>query len=214
MKLVAVSGDFQDLLDVLIGTESFFMMMYDDPVLLDELIQRWFSAKLSLYETVLARDSVGAIFTCADLGSKNSTLVSPEFIKTKLIPWYKKYGNAAHEAGKMFWFHCCGNIYKQNVIELLIDEARIDAFHSFQDVILPVTEFVRRYGKRVAAFGGIDLDKLCSLGEKELRQLIRSTLDSCMATGRYALGTGNSVASYVPLKNWLILLEEAGIYSV
>jgi len=114
----------------------------------------------------------------------------------------------------MFWFHCCGNIYKQNVIELLIDEARIDAFHSFQDVILPVTEFVRRYGKRVAAFGGIDLDKLCSLGEKELRQLIRSTLDSCMATGRYALGTGNSVASYVPLKNWLILLEEAGIYSV
>ena len=48
--------------------------------------------------------------------------------------------------------------------------------------------------------------------EKELRIYIRGILDQCMPGGRFAFGTGNSVANYIPLKNYLIMLEEGWNY--
>lgn len=212
MKLVVVTGDLQDLMDVVIGNVSFLMMIYDEPELLAGIINKWFSIKLELYRKVLEYESVGALFTCADFGSKDATLVSPDFIKTELIPWYKQFAEAAHGADRMYWFHSCGNLYTHNVIDFLIDEVKIDAFHSFQDSILPVTGFLEKYGNKTAALGGIDLDNLCRLEEPALRKYIRKTLDLGLKNGRLALGTGNSLADYVPLKNWLILLEEARNY--
>ena len=85
----------------------------------------------------------------------------------------------------------------------------IDALHSFQDVILPVIEFKTRYGGRVAALGGVDMDKLVRLDEGQLRGYVRSILERCMPGGRFALGSGNTIANYVPLDSYRILLEEA-----
>jgi len=39
----------------------------------------------------------------------------------------------------MYWLHCCGNI---------MDEVKIDAFHSFHDEIIPVGEFKKTTGIR------------------------------------------------------------------
>lgn len=50
--------------------------------------------------------------------------------------------------------------------------------------------------------------KLCRLNEESLRKYIREILDKCMVDGKYALGSGNSIANYVPVKNYLIMLEE------
>lgn len=208
MKIVVVTGDLQDLMDVVVGTVAFFLMMYDDPGLLDDIITKWYSIKYQIFEKAVSYASVGAVFTCADLGSKSATLVSPDFIQEKLIPWYKKYSELVHRENRMYWFHSCGNIYTHNVINTLIDEVGIDAFHSFQDSILPATEFLRRYGHKVAVLGGLDLDKICSLSDGELRNYIQETVRIGVQYGRLAIGTGNSVASYVPFEKWLLVLQE------
>ena len=77
----------------------------------------------------------------------------------------------------------------------------------YQDTIIPVTEFKKRYGNKVATLGGVDMDKLCRLDEESLRKYIRGTLDECMPN-RYALGSGNSIVNYMPVKNYLIMLDE------
>ena len=41
------------------------------------------------------------------------------------------------------------------------------------------------------------MDRLCRYEEGELRKYIRSILDCCMEGGRYAFGSGNSIANYV-----------------
>lgn len=209
MKIIAVAGDFQELLDVVVGTENFFLMMYDNPELLSEIITRWMNMHLGIAESVLQRESVGGFFNCADMGSKSSTLISPDYLRKHFMPTWTAYGTAAHEIGKMYWFHSCGNIYRDNIIDDLIDIAGIDAFHSFQDVIMPVDEFKRIYGKRTATLGGVDVDMITRLEGKELRKHIRKVLEKCAPGGRYGAGTGNSVAAYVPLENWLVLLDEA-----
>ena len=99
-------------------------------------------------------------------------------------------------------------------MEDLIEEVRIDARHSFEDAIEPVTEAKRRYGDRVALLGGLDMDFLCRAKEEDLRKRVRQTLEVCMPGGGYCLGTGNSVANYIPLENYLIMLEEGRRWSI
>lgn len=70
-------------------------------------------------------------------------------------------------------------------------------------------DIVGRYGDRIAALGGVDMDKLARLDEASLREYIRSIVDKCAPGGRFALGSGNSIANYIPLANYAILLDES-----
>jgi uroporphyrinogen decarboxylase len=97
-------------------------------------------------------------------------------------------------------------------MEDLIDDVGIDAKHSFEDVILPVGEAKKRWGQRIAILGGIDMDYLCRHSEEEVRAYTRHVIEVCAAGGGYALGTGNSVANYVPLRNYLAMLAEGARY--
>ena len=56
------------------------------------------------------------------------------------------------------------------------------------------------------------MDNLCRMEESEFRKYLRSILGNC-AAGRFALGAGNTIANYVPLKNYFIMLEEGRNWS-
>ncbi|MBM3149230.1 MAG: uroporphyrinogen-III decarboxylase-like protein, partial [Chloroflexi bacterium] len=200
---------FEHVLENLLGYEGLFFMLHDDRELVAQVFARWGQKVYDYYASVIGMEQVGAIFHADDLGFKTSTLLSPDDLRRLVFPWLKKYAALAHEHGKMFWYHCCGNVYRNGVIDALIEEVQIDAFHSFQDVILPVTDFQAQYGDRVATLGGVDMDKLARMDEADLRRYIRSILEQCMPGGRFALGSGNSVANYIPLENYLILLDES-----
>ena len=50
-----------------------------------------------------------------------------------------------------------------------IIDAGVDAKHSFEDQIMPVTEVKRRWGKRISILGGIDVDFLCHASIEQVR---------------------------------------------
>jgi uroporphyrinogen decarboxylase len=84
-----------------------------------------------------------------------------------------------------------------------------DAKHSFEDKIMPVEEVSRLWGDRIAILGGVDLDLLARGSQEEVRRRTREILESCAAAGTgYCLGTGNSVANYIPTENYLAMLDE------
>jgi uroporphyrinogen decarboxylase len=99
-------------------------------------------------------------------------------------------------------------------MEALIEEVGIDARHSFEDAILPVTEAYEKYGHRIAILGGIDVDFLCRSKEEDIRKRVRDTLDVCMQGSGYCLGTGNTVTNYIPLESYLVMLDEGRKYQV
>ena len=94
----------------------------------------------------------------------------------------------------------------------LIDDVQIDGLHSFEDTIKSVSETKQRYGHRIAVLGGIDVDFLCRSDEAAVRRRTRRTLDECQPGGGFCLGTGNSVANYVPFDNYLAMLDEGRRY--
>lgn len=213
MKMAVIGICFEHVMERLLGYEGLFLLLHDDPELAGQVFARWGQKVYDFYEAVVGLDQVGAIFHADDLGYKTSTLLSPAALREHVFPWFKRYAELAHAHGKMYWYHCCGNIYSSGVIQDLIDDVGTDALHSFQDVILPVADFQRQYGDRVAALGGPDVDKLARLDAIGVRALTREILERCMPAGRFALGSGNSVTNYIPVENYCIMLEEARCWS-
>jgi len=205
MKMTVGSTVFEMILEKFLGYQDLFILSQDNPELVEAVFEQWGQKVYDAYAEAVQYPGVGAIFHADDLGFKTATLLRPAFMRKNLFPWFKKFAALAHEQGKTYWYHCCGNV--REVMDDLIDDVKIDAFHSFQDVIMPITEFSQRYGDRIAALGGVDMDKLGRMGEPQLRKYVRGILDECMP-GRFALGSGNTVANYLPPQNYLAMLDE------
>jgi uroporphyrinogen decarboxylase len=211
MKVTVSASLFEMVYEFLLGYEGLFFNLHDNPQLVESVFNRWGQIVYDYYKSCVELDVIGAILHADDMGFNTSTLISPSDLRRLLFPWLAKYAALAHEHGKPFWLHSCGNLYRNSpsVMDDLIDMVKIDGFHSFQDVILPVGEAKARFGDRVPLMGGVDMHKLATLPEDELRNYLHAILDRCMPGGRFAFGSGNTIANYIPLKNYAILLEEA-----
>ena len=166
-----------------------------------------------MYRGLCDIEHVGALWLNDDLGFKTQTMISPADLRAFVFPWHKRLVEYAHAHGKPVILHACGNL--KEVMDDLIDDVGIDAKHSFEDIIQPVTEAKRQYGARVALIGGIDVDVLARCTEEEVRRYTRRVIEECAPGGGWALGSGNSVANYIPVRNFLAMLDEgrqAGVY--
>lgn len=164
-----------------------------------------------LFKGYVSYDFVRAVIISDDLGFKTQTMLPPESIRKYIFPWYKKLIKIAHDSDRAVILHSCGNL--KEIYEDLIGMG-IDAKHSFENVILPVWEFKKIYGNRITALGGFDVDKICRDSKDEVVKHTRFLIDNCAKDGGYAIGTGNSVADYINVENFLTMLEEAFNYGV
>lgn len=198
----------------LMGYQPMSYAMADQPDLIEAMFERIGAALVKVFDAMASHDAVGAVFLGDDMGFKTQTMISPEDMRGHVFPWQRRLAEAVHRHGKHFLLHACGNL--EAVMDDLIDYVGIDAKHSFEDVIMPVTEAKKRWGGRIALLGGVDVDLLTRGSADQVRRRVREVLEACMPGGGYALGSGNSVANYVPVENYLALLEEgwnAGRYS-
>jgi uroporphyrinogen decarboxylase len=93
-------------------------------------------------------------------------------------------------------------------MEDLITNVRIDAKHSYEDAIIPVEDFQARYGDRIGVLGGMDVNRLTMDSPAQVRQRVRFLIETCGSRGRYAVGSGNSIPSYIPVENYLAMVDE------
>ncbi len=206
-KLVAgVCAGPYEWASTLLGVEGLSTAIYLQPELVQAVFQKIGEIHTTALQQIASLEAVGACRQGDDLGFKTSTFLSPEHLREYVFPIYKKMAAIAHDAGKPFILHSCGNL--ASVYDDIITGCNIDAKHSFEDVIQPVTEFKKEYGNRVTPLGGLDVDFICRSEEKELRRYVRKIAEVCFADGFWALGTGNSLTDYMPVKNYLIVLDE------
>jgi uroporphyrinogen decarboxylase len=140
------------------------------------------------------------------MGFRSGTLIGPDDMREFVLPGHREAAKRVHEAGKLYHLHSCGKL--DAIMPDLIEDVKIDAKHSFEDAICSVVEHKRLYGDRIALIGGVDMDLLARSSPERVRHRTREILDACMPGGGYFLGTGNSVANYIPLDNYLAMLDE------
>jgi uroporphyrinogen decarboxylase len=159
------------------------------------------------YRHLLDLDHVVAIFPGDDMGFRTGTLVAPAVLRRYCLPWHKRFAAMTHAKGLPYFLHSCGNVLA--IMEDLIADVGIDGKHSYEDAIIPVQDFQARYGDRIAVLGGLDINILAAQPPDEVRRYTRRLMETCGARGRYAIGSGNSVPSYIPVENYLAMVDEA-----
>ncbi len=190
----------------LMGYGPMSYAMADQPDLLQAVFDRVGETLVEAFGRMAEHQAVGAVFLGDDMGFKTQTMISPEAMRKYVFPWQRRVVKAVHAHGKPLLLHACGNL--EAVMDDLIDYVGIDAKHSFEDIITPVTEAKKKWGGRIAILGGLDLDFLVRSTPEQVRSRTREVLEVCMPGGGYALGSGNSIANYIPVANYLAMLEE------
>lgn len=139
-----------------------------------------------------------------DMRYKSNTLLSADTLRKEVISRYQPIIHLAHQYQKPFLLHSCGRI--SSVMEDLIS-AGIDAKHSNEDQIAPFSWWVDTYGDQIGNFGGLDVDALCQSDRAALREYTMDLLGQIGKSKGIAIGTGNSIPSYVPAEGYLNMIE-------
>jgi len=212
MMIIGGSTGILENVTWLLGYAGLSYLVYDDPQLVRDMFEAVATRIIEYLDTVASIDAVGALCLGEDMGFKTQSFFSPDIMREYVFPWHKRLVDAVHRHEKPIILHACGNL--SEIMEDIID-CGWDAKHSFQDNIEPVWETKAKYGGRIALLGGFDMDKISRMTEPDVRAHTRFLIEMCAPGGGWALGTGNSVAQYVPVRNFLAMLDEgfkAGTY--
>jgi uroporphyrinogen decarboxylase len=145
-----------------------------------------------------------------DLGFKTSTLLNPVAIINDIIPQYQKVIDLIHSYNKPFLLHCCGYIF--DLMDNLIDQAKIDAKHSNEDQIAPFNVWLEKYGHKIGNFGGIETNILCLSSEAETKAYVTDVCKYSQGYGGVAIGSGNQISDYIEVANFIAMTEAVREY--
>jgi len=204
--IVCGPGGVEENVISLVGYDNMCYMMADAPELVEAIFEQIGSRLTRYYQHVAKHPRVGACISNDDWGFKTQTLLSLQQMHQYLFPWHRRITEAVHDAGKPVILHSCG--YYDDVIETVITDLHYDARHSYEDNIRQVEEAYDQLHGRIAILGGVDLDFICRSTPEEVYTRAKAMLQRAVHGG-YALGTGNSVPSYVPHDNYFAMLHAA-----
>jgi uroporphyrinogen decarboxylase len=205
MKFIisAPGGVLENVID-LVGFERLCFMIYEAEELTKAIFDRVGSRLLRFYEICSALEPVFALIVNDDWGFKTQTMLSPDMLRQFVFPWHKKMVEAIHGNGKYAILHSCGNL--SDVIDDIVDDLKYDAKHSFEDNIFPVEQAWQLWHDRIAIMGGIDMDFLVRSTPETISERCRKIL-KLTSSKSYALGSGNSIPTYVPIENYFAMIE-------
>jgi uroporphyrinogen decarboxylase len=199
-------GPFE-IVTTIMSYERFCLALYDDIDLVLAICERVGSLLESYYRHLVDLPNVIALFQGDDMGFRTGPLAPPETLRSLFLPWHQRFARMAHEHGVPYFLHSCGDV--SSIMEDFISTVGIDGKHSFEDAIISAPQFQARYGDRIATLGGVDVNVLAAASPQRVRSYTRAQISACAPRGRYAVGSGNSIPSYIPIENYLTMLDTA-----
>lgn len=211
MAIMADIRGIHEPLMFLMGFEALAFAIYDQLDLVDAIIDKLIEILLPVVQTLAHMDRVVALFMGDDMGFKTGTFLSPDLLRKLVFPAQKIFVDIAYQQGIPLILHSCGKL--EAIMDELIEVVEVDAKHSYEDVIEPVESFSEKYHDRISILGGIDIDLLARGTEQQVRGRTREVLFSCASSKGYMLGSGNSLANYLSVENYLAMLDEGWCFN-
>jgi uroporphyrinogen decarboxylase len=191
----------------LTGYDNLCLMIHDDPLLASDLFEQVGTRILAYFRAALRIDRVGALMCNDDWGFNTQTMISPSHLRKYVFPWYRRIVKEAHDSGRYALLHSCGN--SREILTDIVETMAFDGKHSFEDNIEPVEVAYEAMKGRIAVLGGIDLGFLATATPEQVAARCRSMLERAALSGGYALGSGNSIADFVPFENYQAMVDAA-----
>jgi len=211
MKIFGVCGKIFVATWMLLGFENFVFLSVDNPSLVDHLINTIGEIQVEACKKMIEFDCVGGIWIPDDVAYHTGSIMPPAWLKEKIFPFYKKMSVLIKEAGKLFLYHSDGNLFE--MLDTIIDTG-FNALHPVEPESMDIAEVRNRVGKKIALIGNICVNTLATGTKKQIVEISKDRIEKYGKQGGYALGSSNSIANYVPLENYLSMLETNARYGV
>lgn len=209
MKLVVnVGPQFQSLFRIM-GVEALSVASVENPELIASIAEKVGELGVSIAENLLQREWVGGIWYGDDMGYTQGLLVSPALLRTYVFPYYKRIGDLCKRYRKLCILHSDGKLLE--VFDDLI-ACGFQAVHPNEPSSVDIVEIKREWGDRLSFLGNIDVDLLARSTPEGVAAATRQLIDSVASGGGFALGSGNTVAKYIPIENYRAMLEAVREY--
>ncbi len=204
MGVIGQYGDIFTLVWELMGFETFSIALYEDPELIRYLFDTLGNTILSMYETMAEYDHVKAVWYSDDIAYAGGLMIAPEFLEEYLFPYIKKIGEIASRRGIPFLYHSDGVLY--SVMDTLIGSG-VTSIHPIEPKSMDIRQVHAQYGDRLGLCGGIEVDTLARGTVQEIQSLTRSFAEEIGTKGGWCAGSSNSIPEYVPVQNYLAMVE-------
>ena len=193
------------------GMENLLYMFYDDPNLVEDMMDHMLYFMMGIAQRVLRDVRVDCIRFWEDMAYKTGPLISPDMFKKYMVPRYKKVTEFLHSHGiDVIHVDCDGNI--DELIPLWL-ECGIN-FHWPLEVAagMDAVALRKKYGKELIMSGNID-KRVFLKGKEAIREEVMSKVPFLLETGGYLPSLDHAIPPDVTLEGFRYytnLLREIG----
>ncbi|MBI2938930.1 MAG: hypothetical protein HYY04_00695 [Chloroflexi bacterium] len=198
-------GGFFGPLRGMMGLEALSVTFFDDPVLIEEMMDAKTALMMGLIEKALADTTIDYFAFWEDMAYTGGPLLSPAMFKRYMVPRYRKVTDLLRSKGvDTIFVDSDGNVDK--LIPLWI-EAGVNGNYPLevQSGMDPVA-LRKKYGRDLVMWGGLD-KKVLRLGRQEIEQEVMTKVPWLLEQGGYIPGLDHSVPPDVPFANFCYYIE-------
>ncbi|MFC1999982.1 uroporphyrinogen decarboxylase family protein [Chloroflexota bacterium] len=189
----------------LMGAETVFMSLYDDPGLVEKVMEKVGNIELGILERLMKYDFVGAVWITDDIAYSDNLMISPKHLRRYLFPWFKRATEICRKNGRPVIYHSDGKLY--DVLGDLID-CGFNAIHAIEPKAMDIVYLKKTVGDRLCLIGNIDLAYTLTLGKpEEVIEETKQRLRDVAPGGGYCVSSSNSIPEYVPIANYNAMRE-------
>ena len=208
---------WHDLIDLL-GMENMYLKMFDEPGLVDAVIQHLVDYYAAVSQNIFdaAADALDVFFIGNDFGSQQGPLLSQAMFRRFLLPHLCRLVDLGHAYDLRVMMHCCGGFAE--LIPSMI-EIGLDGLHAIQPCCrgMELAQLKACYGGKILFNGAIDSHHVLIDGTPgSVRMKTREVLGIMMPGGGYVAGASHdTILEETPVENVLAMfdtIQEFGRY--
>jgi uroporphyrinogen decarboxylase len=195
---------------MIMGFTTLCTTIYDDPPLVEAVMQKVGELLLGIFERAADYPRVGALWISDDIAYTEGLMVGPSFLRKQLFPWYRRMGEICRKHDYPFLYHSDGVLW--DVLEDLIDIG-FNALQPIEPKAMNIVELKSKYGHKLCLIGNLDLGYTLTRGTpQEVEAEVRERIRTVGRHGGYCVGSSNTVTYYVPLENFIAMVEATRKY--
>ena len=202
---------WHDAIDLL-GMETLYLKMYDEPELVDAVLRHIVDYYASVTARILdaAGDAIDIFFFGNDFGGQTGPLMGEDLFRRFMFPHIRRLCRLGHDHGQKVMMHCCGSYVP--LMPAMI-EARLDGVQALQPSTpdMQPAALKARFGRQLVFNGCVDSHHVLIDGTPELvRQRTRDVLRIMQPGGGYVLSASHDyLLEETPVENVLAMFDTA-----
>lgn len=210
MAIIAgTSGIFEEAW-MIMGFETLCLAIYDQPDLVAAVFNRVGSFITQIFERIVAHPGVGALWISDDLAYTSGPMLNPDIYRKWLFPWYRHIKKIAVKNHLPLLLHSDGDL-SLLLPDLL--ELRFNGLQPIEPKAMDIRALKKSLSSRLCLIGNVELDFPLVRGKQDdVTQVVKELIRDVAPGGGFCLGSSNTIPYYVPLDNYVAMLEACREY--